>query len=41
MTEPSPGYHGVKFHETFGDFGFTMRARMEKLRVLRRRARRR
>ena len=33
MTEPSPGYHGVKFHETFGDFGFTMRARMETLRV--------
>jgi len=33
MTEPSPGYHGVKFFETFGDFGFTMRARMENLRV--------
>ncbi len=33
MTEPSPGYHGVKFYETFGDFGFTMRARMESLRV--------
>jgi len=33
MTEPSPGYHGVKFFETFGDFGFTMRARMETLRV--------
>ena len=33
MTEPSPGYHGVKFYETFGDFGFTMRARMETLRV--------
>ena len=33
MTEPSPGYHGVKFYETFGDFGFTMRARMEILRV--------
>jgi O-acetylhomoserine (thiol)-lyase len=33
MTEPSPGYHGVIFHETFGDFGFTMRARMETLRV--------
>ena len=28
MTEPSRGYHGVKFFETFGDFGFTMRARM-------------
>ena len=33
MTEPSVGYHGVKFFETFGDFGFTMRARMETLRV--------
>jgi O-acetylhomoserine (thiol)-lyase len=25
MTEPSAGYHGVRFYETFGDFGFTMR----------------
>lgn len=33
MTEPSPGYHGVKFYETFGDFGFSMRCRMEALRV--------
>ncbi len=33
MTEPSVGYHGVKFFETFGDFGFTMRCRMESLRV--------
>ena len=33
MTEPSAGYHGVRFYETFGDFGFTMRARMETLRV--------
>jgi len=33
MTEPSTGYHGVKFYETFGDFGFTMKARMEILRV--------
>lgn len=33
MTEPSPGYHGVKFFETFGDFAFTMRCRMEGLRV--------
>jgi O-acetylhomoserine (thiol)-lyase len=33
MTEPSKGYHGVRFFETFGDFGFTMRARMETLRV--------
>jgi O-acetylhomoserine (thiol)-lyase len=33
MTEPSPGYHGVRFYETFGDFGFTMRARMETMRT--------
>jgi O-acetylhomoserine (thiol)-lyase len=33
MTEPSRGYHGVKFFETFGDFAFAMRARMETLRV--------
>ncbi len=29
FTEPSPAYHGVKFYETFGDFGYTMKARME------------
>ncbi|MCL4773771.1 MAG: O-acetylhomoserine aminocarboxypropyltransferase/cysteine synthase [Burkholderiaceae bacterium] len=34
MTEPSKGYHGVRFHETFGDFGFTMKARMETARTL-------
>ncbi len=34
MTEPSRGYHGVRFYETFGDFGFTMKARMETLRTL-------
>jgi O-acetylhomoserine (thiol)-lyase len=33
MTEPSRGYHGVRFYETFGDFGFTTRCRMEGLRV--------
>jgi O-acetylhomoserine (thiol)-lyase len=33
MTEPSAGYHGIRFHETFGDFAFTMRCRMESLRV--------
>ena len=33
MTEPSAGYHGVRFYETFGDFGFTMKARMETLRT--------
>ena len=34
MIEPSKGYHGVRFYETFGDFGFTMKARMETLRTL-------
>lgn len=34
MTEPSKGYHGVRFYETFGDFGFTMKARMETMRTL-------
>ncbi len=29
MLEPSRAYHGVKFFETFGDFGYTMKARME------------
>jgi len=33
MTEPSAGYHGVRFFETFGDFAFSMRCRMETLRV--------
>ncbi len=33
MTTPSRGYHGVIFHETFGDFGYTMKVRMETLRV--------
>ncbi|HEY4372738.1 MAG TPA: O-acetylhomoserine aminocarboxypropyltransferase/cysteine synthase family protein [Burkholderiales bacterium] len=33
MTEPSRGYHGVRFYETFGDFGYTMKARMEVLRT--------
>ncbi|HUH95378.1 MAG TPA: O-acetylhomoserine aminocarboxypropyltransferase/cysteine synthase family protein [Casimicrobiaceae bacterium] len=34
MTTPSRGYHGVIFHETFGDFGFTMKTRMEAMRTL-------
>jgi len=33
MTDPSPGYHGVRFYETFGDFGFTMKCRMEGMRT--------
>lgn len=34
MCEPSDGYHGVKFYETFGDFAFITKARMEYLRTL-------
>lgn len=34
MTEPSVGYHGIRFYETFGDFGFTMKCRIEGLRTL-------
>ena len=34
MTDPSEGYHGVRFFETFGDFAFTMKARCETLRTL-------
>src|SRR5260370_92003 len=33
FTSPSPGYHGVVFHETFGDFSYTMKARMEIMRT--------
>ncbi len=33
MNEPSAGYHGVRFFETFGDFAYTMKARMEVMRV--------
>ena len=33
MVAPSKGYHGVKFWETFGDFAYTMKARMEVLRI--------
>ncbi|MYB35502.1 MAG: O-acetylhomoserine aminocarboxypropyltransferase/cysteine synthase, partial [Gammaproteobacteria bacterium] len=34
MTEPSQGFHGIRFWETFGDFGYTMKARCETLRTL-------
>ena len=34
MVEPSEGYHGVRFYETFGDFGYTMKIRCESLRTL-------
>lgn len=32
LAEPSPGYHGIKFYETFGDFAFIIKARVESLR---------
>lgn len=32
MTKPDPAYHGLTFYETFGDFGFTMKARAVALR---------
>ncbi len=34
FTEPSPGYHGLKFWETFGGISFIIRARVEQLRDL-------
>ncbi len=34
MVDASDGYHGVRFYETFGDFAFTMKARMEYLRTM-------
>ncbi|MFN8834660.1 MAG: O-acetylhomoserine aminocarboxypropyltransferase/cysteine synthase family protein [Betaproteobacteria bacterium] len=34
MVEPSRGYHGVRFFETFGDFAYTMKCRMETLRTM-------
>src|SRR6202790_5288296 len=32
MLEPSKGYHGIRFHETFGDFAYIIKARVEGLR---------
>jgi O-acetylhomoserine (thiol)-lyase len=32
MTEPTKAYHGVRFHETFGDFAFAMRSKTVGLR---------
>ncbi len=32
FSEPSPGYHGLKFHETFGELAFIIRCRVEGLR---------
>lgn len=34
MVNPSEGYHGVRFYETFGDFAYIMKARMEYLRTM-------
>ncbi|KAK3321061.1 Cys/Met metabolism PLP-dependent enzyme-domain-containing protein [Cercophora scortea] len=34
MVEPSPGYHGLKFWETFGPLTFILRVRVEILRDL-------
>ena len=34
LSEPDPAYHGLTFHETFGDFGFTMKTRAVALRDL-------
>ncbi|GAB4204481.1 MAG: homocysteine synthase [Roseiflexaceae bacterium] len=34
LLEPSKGYHGIRFFETFGDFAFIMKARVEGLRDL-------
>ncbi|MFV8834801.1 O-acetylhomoserine aminocarboxypropyltransferase/cysteine synthase family protein [Aquisalimonas sp.] len=34
MVEPSEGYHGVRFYETFGDFAFITKCRVETLRTL-------
>ncbi|BDE06336.1 O-acetylhomoserine (thiol)-lyase [Vulcanimicrobium alpinum] len=32
ISTPSPGYHGLNFTETFGEYAFLMRARVELLR---------
>jgi O-acetylhomoserine (thiol)-lyase len=32
LAGPEPAYHGLNFYETFGDFGFTMKARAVALR---------
>lgn len=34
LTKPDPAYHDLIFHETFGDFGFSMKARAVALRDL-------
>jgi len=32
LLEPSKGYHGIRFYETFGDFAYIMKTRVEGLR---------
>jgi O-acetylhomoserine (thiol)-lyase len=34
IADPSPAYHGLQFHETFGTFGYLMKLRAETLRDL-------
>jgi O-acetylhomoserine (thiol)-lyase len=34
MVEPSPGYHGMRYWETFGNFTFILKARVEIMRDL-------
>ena len=41
VADPSPAYHGLQFHETFGTYGYLMKLRAETLRDLGGGARRR
>src|SRR5207253_2520551 len=34
IVDPSPAYHGLQFHETFGTYGYLMKLRAESLRDL-------
>ena len=34
LVDPSPAYHGIRFYETFGQFAFMVKARIEGLRDL-------
>jgi O-acetylhomoserine (thiol)-lyase len=34
VADPSPAYHGLQFHETFGTYGYAMKLRAETLRDL-------
>jgi O-acetylhomoserine (thiol)-lyase len=34
IADPSPAYHGLEFHETFGTYGYLMKLRAETLRDL-------